>query len=106
MSDVPPQQPSPAPPPPAGGLPPQYSAYPRGMAYGSADQLQALMEGYYALSLVFLVNLALVVPLNVTYKNLPPGGVLAWILVVFLAVAGLSYGPNKKIAFGKGWSSG
>ncbi len=108
MSEIPPL-------PDPGQVPPEgYAAYPRGIPsaeYGSADKLQALADGYFGLNYVFIVNVLLALASRFAGVSVEtPQAALAYFAifatVTFLAVAGLSFPCNKKIAFGKDWPIG
>jgi len=85
--------------------PPQFVEYPRASraAHGTLDQLQALAEGYFGLNWVFLVNLLLVFATRAASASAGMPGLVAMVLVLLVAVGGLSYPMNKKIGFGLGW---
>src|SRR5689334_15737872 len=104
MSDIPPQEP-----------PQQYAAYPRGGPvagqYGSADQLQALSDGYFGLNTVFVLNLVLAFASRAgTATAKDPATALAilggFVLVTGLVVGFCTYPYNKKIAYGANWNPG
>jgi hypothetical protein len=106
MSDgIPPPQEDPNTPPVQ-----NFAAYPRGgphPVHGSPEKLQALMEGYYGLNWVFILNVALAISANVIAAS--AGGVgayLGFLGFLFVVVALTSYPMNKKIAFGKDWAPG
>ncbi|MBC8066340.1 MAG: hypothetical protein H7Y17_16030 [Chlorobia bacterium] len=109
MSEIPPV-PEPGPTPPPEG----YVAYPRGpqaTTYGSADQLQALVEGYYGLNYVFILNVVLAMGGRLVGLSVDsPQGALAmlagYFIVLFVVVGACSFPYNRKIAFGKGWGDG
>lgn len=110
MSEIPPtQNPDPNRPPEG------YAAYPRGPVgpapYGTADQLQALWEGYYGLNWVFLANVLLALGFRfipMAMEDAASAGIAMLVLAIlmFLVVAGYSFVYNRKIAFGKGWGDG
>jgi len=115
MSEIPPSQESPTP-PPAGSYsapPQQYAAYTRPGAFGgSPEKLQALADGYYGLNWVFLLTLVIVLGLRMGAGALfaSPGQEvifygLAFVVPIFV-VGALSYPSCKKIAFGANWNSG
>jgi hypothetical protein len=86
----------------------QYAAYPRpGMfpAYGNPEKLKALSDGYHGLTLVFLMNVALMIAVQVVAVALLETGVLIGLFgFAFLLIGVSTYPFNKKIAFGKGWT--
>lgn len=92
--------------------PPPYANYPRTMsAYGSAARLQSLSDGYFGLSKVFVINivLALIIRLATTFSAPSTvSGVLglvgAIVVGTTILIGFLTYGPNKKIGEGAGWS--
>lgn len=103
MSDIPPS-----------GEPPQqnqpsYAPYyrPGAGSYGTADKLQALSDGYFGLSKVFVINILIVLASRLVTLTLGPDEALialfAIMFVLLVAVAALSYGPNKRIGEGKDW---
>jgi hypothetical protein len=104
MSDQPPVPPSEPTPPPQ-----QFAQYPRGNdVYGSSEKLQNLMDGYFGLNWVFLVNVVLSLisrGLGAVAKNPEQALVmlLGFVVVVFAVIAGMSYPQNKKIGIGMGW---
>jgi hypothetical protein len=81
----------------------QFVAYPRpNQIYGSADRLQALADGYYGLSNVFVLNLVLAFGINFGRLSMPDPGTNLLFLGVALPILGLvvafaSYPYNKKI---------
>ena len=87
--------------------PPPYAQYPRGVepGYGSATALRSLFDGYNGLSRAFLINIAMVIPINLLARagaiSLPLVGLLA--IVVFAVIFAVTLGPNKKIGEGAGW---
>lgn len=88
---------------------PQYAAYPRETVYGSADQLQALADGYYGLN--FVVIGTLVVSLGgrglvetIKAPDAHFSAALSLLAILILGVAVASFPYSRKIGFGKGWS--
>lgn len=76
-------------------------------------KLKALADGYFGLNWVFLVNVAMVVPMNILMMGDPmtqeaanAKGLMAlgWIVVIFLTISTLTYLQNRKIGFGLDWS--
>jgi len=81
------------------------SNYPRDRPYGSGDKLQALADGYFGLTRVFLINLVVLIAVVVAAQT---GHLALWLslLVVLFILSGvLSYPPNKKVGEGLGWGS-
>jgi len=95
MSDVPPPQ--------------HFVAYPRGNTpnrYGTADQLEALGNGFTRLNYVFIANIVLAIGVGALLGALHvrfPIIYLYELVILFLPIAALTYPQNKLIAFGKGW---
>ncbi len=97
-------------PPSDPGSPPPYAAYPRGRGSdaGTAEQLEALRDGYYGLNRAGLITFALVVGLNVAVissaaeTRLLMFGIGYPIVMVIVALS--SYPFNKKIAYGASWA--
>lgn len=86
---------------------PPFANYPRtAAAYGSSAALQSLSDGYFGLSKVFGINIVIVVATNLAARSgSVPLGILALILLAISVTIGfLTYGPNKKIGEGAGWS--
>lgn len=88
-------------------MPPPFAEYPRNTpAYGSVAQLRSLAEGYFGLSRVFAINIGIVIATNLLSRS----GSLSLALIglillgVGVLIAILTYGPNKKIGEGAGWS--
>ena len=85
---------------------PQFVAYPRGdyFQYGSVEQLQALADGYFGLTNVFLLNVVLsAVALSLSLWFEMAWGILLIVLAnigVCVAVGYASYPSIKKIGFG------
>lgn len=76
-----------------------------------ADRIEKLAKGYFALNWVFLMNVLLAIPANLFFRmaeERPSMGAigLIFIPVLFFAVAGASFIPNRNIAEGKGWGVG
>src|SRR5579859_7496136 len=104
-------------PPPPGPPEGQYAQYyrPGQSSYGSSDRLQGLVDGYFGLNNVFLINVGLVIGLNVLiqslFRSMPPDRdaitvLLVWvgaIVVIGISIGFLTYPSNKKIAYGKDW---
>ena len=103
------------------GPQPQYAQYYRPTAgqpnYGSWQQLQALADGYFGLSWAFLVNVICAVGINIGFQSMSINGrvtsetswaliYLGLVLCLGIVIALMTYPPNKKIAFGKGWKPG
>lgn len=89
--------------------PPGYAAYPRETVYGSADQLQALSDGYYGLNwvvigtlVVSLVGRGLVETIKAPDAHFAAALGLLAVLILRVAIASFPY--SRKIGFGKGWS--
>lgn len=99
------------PPPPVGpeGLPTADYYRPGGpaSAYGSADRLQALMEGYFGLSIAFGVNVALSLCSRAAGMAVDPGiavAITVIVLILFIAIMGFMVHPqNKKIGSALDW---
>jgi hypothetical protein len=91
------------------GTPPEnYVAYPRGVVpYDpeAADRLQALSDGYFGLNMVFLVNVALAIGGSFLVGAIGRSAYIAFVIILFLTIAGLSFGSNKKIGYGLGWAA-
>ena len=86
--------------------PPPYASYPRdATVFGSSRDLQSLFQGYNGLTVAFLVNIALVVPLNVLSRlHLLPRPLFGLgVLIVFAVVFAMTLGPNRKIGEGAHW---
>lgn len=86
-------------------VPPPYAQYPRSTPnYGSLPQLRSLVDGYFGLSRVFAINIALAFAMRLAsmFGGLAVLGLFA--LAVGLAVGFLTYGPNKQIGYGANWS--
>lgn len=92
--------------------PPRLGQYPTGQVppggwrpYGTAANLRLLADGYFGLSYVFLLNVAIVVGTIVARVSDPTNPVvfLAGVLVIFLAIGGSSYVYNRKIAMACNW---
>ena len=98
--------------PPSEPLGPEYAAYPRGdtLPPGSADQLKALRDGYFAVNLVFYVNVALI--LGLLWATDRFWERFRWVFPVGLAVLCLVIGSlsysllSKKIGYGANWNPG
>ncbi|MEZ0324914.1 MAG: hypothetical protein ACAH95_03340 [Fimbriimonas sp.] len=90
--------------------PPQYAAYPRQqVAYGSADRLEALGQGYFDLNKVFYLNVLLVIGSNAALRTLDGWETrrlmfVITVLVLGLVIAGCAYPQLKKIGYGANWS--
>ncbi|CAN5487944.1 hypothetical protein BH11ARM2_BH11ARM2_08080 [soil metagenome] len=84
---------------------PGFVAYPRGEGtYGNAARLRALADGYFGYGLVFGINFLLAV----VASGLIQARITNYLMVIpvmFFAIGGLSYGPNRRIGEGKGWGS-
>jgi len=77
---------------------------------GSAEKLEALWAGYKGLNGVFVVNILLSILLNgVIRSQQNPEQSLAMFLLIggigFIIICVLTYPQNRKIGFGKGWST-
>ena len=86
--------------------PPKYVAYPRGdnpNRYGSIEQMKALGEGYFGLSLICYANIGLVIAVRAVTAQQSLPILMVCILAIFVIIAVLTYKPNQQIAFGKGW---
>jgi hypothetical protein len=79
------------------------------------DLLQALSDGYFGLSYVFVANVLMVLPLQIMMAAQPTSrsgwlakeaGIFFWLLVMCVAIGLLSYRPNRRIGEGMGWSPG
>lgn len=113
------QPPPPITPPPGYGEYYRPGAHPPGGYYGSPERLKALADGYFALNWAFLATIILYFAVffafgaalglfrsepNSSGPNTPaPELILLPYVIVGLCVAGLSYWPNKRIAFGMDW---
>lgn len=89
--------------------PPKYAAYPRGnnpSTYGTTDQLEALGQAYFGYSWLFLGAIATsLAGFGIAFAtNIFP--YFIQMPLVFLVVTFGSHGLNKKVAYGKNWSSG
>ena len=83
-------------------------SYPRNVpTFGSSSDLQSLFQGYNGLTVAFVVNVLMVIPLNVLARTgaITLGMVGLGALVVFVVVFLLTLGPNKKIGEGAHWQS-
>ena len=88
--------------------PPPYAAYPRDAARtGTSKDLQNLFDGYTGLTLAFVVNIVLVLPLNLLSRSgvITPPMLGLGALVVFVVIFALTLGPNRKIGEGAHWES-
>lgn len=102
-----PNEPTPTPP----STEPAYAPYYRGGSqYGSAERLEALGKGYFALNWVFFANVILAVGVNVfdqysrDREDLYMGVLLVGAGVLFVIITAATYVPNQNIAKGMGWA--
>ncbi|MEQ1822327.1 MAG: hypothetical protein ABL949_07450 [Fimbriimonadaceae bacterium] len=77
-------------------------------AYGSADKLQALSDGYFGLNPIFGLNVLFALGSNVMIRTASPDNVamiaIGVIVVMFVSILFLTLPKNKQTAYGKGWS--
>lgn len=93
----------------------RYARYRRPDEAVDPEPLQALADGYFGLSYVFVANILIMLPLGVLSAAHPTSrsGWLAleffgflWVVIMCCAIGILSYRPNRRIAEGMGWSPG
>lgn len=77
-----------------------------GAAYGTADKLQALSDGYFGLGIAFVINIALALCSRLLTASSESLAVIGFALVgMFVAITLITFPFNKKIAIGKGWNT-
>lgn len=91
--------------------PPNYANYPRTNTGADVARLRHLLDGYFGLNKVFLINVLFIVALRVVQVGAAASGSEGGILVVFLlgylvmavAIGFVSYKHNQSAGEGLGW---
>jgi hypothetical protein len=93
----------------------RYARYRRPDEAVDPEPLQALADGYFGLSYVFVANILIMLPLGILSTAHPTSrsGWLAleffgflWLIIMCTAIALLSYRPIRRIGEGMGWPPG
>lgn len=93
----------------------RYARYRRPDEAVDPEPLQALADGYFGLSYVFVANILIMLPLGILSTAHPTSrsGWLAleffgflWLIILCTAIALLSYRPIRRIGEGMGWPPG